>query len=651
MKILQIEIVNFRQYRKPQTIKISTDNKKHITVIQGDNGRGKSNLMNAITWCLYGVELITSKNDKLGIVNESEAYSNPKGKTTCMVSVTIGEDTPEYEFVRHQDFFLLGNLIKSEDPILTGYKISKEKGRSQLGDPEYYINKYFIPESLKNFFFFDGEKLFEHFKDTQKLKEYIEDLSQIEILNKALNTAKGVNKVICDERKKSGTGETTIAKYDELCKKIENNERLLGDEIIKKGRLDAEIAEKDEFLRSNSNNKVQEYQKEREELSRRRTRESNIKSEAENKIRSLLGNMIAPMYASRALSKTKDLIEENTEKGVLPPKIKDTFIRDLLESETCICGRSLERGSQCRIILENLLNEMVASDIANDAVDGKYRINNILQKLNFENEYSELSDDVQKADNELDAIKEALAEISEKISVFDIDEIKEAERDRRILIDERDKCVVNISEYKDSKDKAEKEKETMSRSVAEIKKKNAKIDELEKQKNYLEDIVEKIKYIKDSLVEDVRKQLQTEVRKYYAEMISKSSNDTEISIIDNGEQYKLSVKSEHKNEKIGSLSAGEKQVLALSMTAAMYTICKIDAPVLIDTPMGRISGDARDNISNYLPRYLEGTQLIFLPTDTEYTPNVREKLLPYVGKEYKIIYDDDKKESEVINYE
>jgi DNA sulfur modification protein DndD len=141
------------------------------------------------------------------------------------------------------------------------------------------------------------------------------------------------------------------------------------------------------------------------------------------------------------------------------------------------------------------------------------------------------------------------------------------------------------------------------------------------------------------------------VRKYYAEMVSKTTDDTEISILDVDGHYKLSVKSEHKNEKIGSLSAGEKQVLALAMTAAMYRICKIDAPVLIDTPMGRISGDARDNITNYLPHYLEDTQLIFLPTDTEYTSNVREKLLPYVGKEYRIKYDDEKKESEVIDYE
>ncbi len=652
MKILQVDITNFRQYRGHHKIVMSIDRKKHITVIQGDNGRGKSNIMNAITWCLYGVELITSKeNTGLKIVNEREVYSNKTGRTLCEVSVTVGYNSPAYIFTRSQEFSILGNVIMEQTPKLRGFSITKEKGTSQLGDPEFYINAAFIPETLKNFFFFDGEKLFEHFQDTQKLKAYIEDLSQIEVLNRALITANEVKKAIRNEQSKVGGGETILAEYNELEVKIKNNKRLHDDAEKRKNELEDEIAQKDEFLRRHSNTRVKELQDKRRELESKRTRENKRKIEIETKLRSFLGNLIAPLYAARALSKTRDIIDENTQKGVLPPKIKDTFLKDLLETGKCICGRDLEEGSECRRTLENLLSEMVASDIATDAVGGKYVISTILSKLNFEDEYIRLSEDYEDADRELEAIKTNLAEVSEQLSSLNVEEISKAENERSCLARDRDNYVADLREYSKAIAIAERKRETLKHTVDDINKKNKRAGELYQQKNYIEEIIEKIEFVKHSLVEDVRIQLQSGVRKYYAEMVSKTTDDTMISILDVGGHYRLSVKSEHNNEKIGSLSAGEKQVLALAMTAAMYKICKVDAPVLIDTPMGRISGDARDNISSYLPHYLEDTQLIFLPTDTEYTPNVREKLLPYIGKEYRIRYDNEKKESEVIDYE
>ena len=63
-KLFEVQIQNFRQFLGVQTVKFSQDEEKSITVLRGENGSGKSNFLNAITWCLYGIEIIQPENLK-----------------------------------------------------------------------------------------------------------------------------------------------------------------------------------------------------------------------------------------------------------------------------------------------------------------------------------------------------------------------------------------------------------------------------------------------------------------------------------------------------------------------------------------------------------------------------------------------------------
>ena len=69
MRIIEVTISNFRQYHGTSTVRLSTDPEKNITIIQGVNGSGKSNFMNAITWCLYNEEIFKSKQMLQNVTN------------------------------------------------------------------------------------------------------------------------------------------------------------------------------------------------------------------------------------------------------------------------------------------------------------------------------------------------------------------------------------------------------------------------------------------------------------------------------------------------------------------------------------------------------------------------------------------------------
>ena len=54
MIIKKITMTNFRQYVGTQSIEFSTDREKNVTVIIGKNTYGKTTIVQAFNWCLYG---------------------------------------------------------------------------------------------------------------------------------------------------------------------------------------------------------------------------------------------------------------------------------------------------------------------------------------------------------------------------------------------------------------------------------------------------------------------------------------------------------------------------------------------------------------------------------------------------------------------
>ena len=74
MEVDYVDMKNFRQYLDVR-IEFSRSPSRSFTVIQGVNGAGKTNLLNAITWCLFGDELhVDSKYKGLPIVNTTTLH-------------------------------------------------------------------------------------------------------------------------------------------------------------------------------------------------------------------------------------------------------------------------------------------------------------------------------------------------------------------------------------------------------------------------------------------------------------------------------------------------------------------------------------------------------------------------------------------------
>ena len=79
--IESILVENFRPYEK-LNVNFSTDLKKPITIISGSNSLGKTSLMNALYWCLYGEEpFYLNQGQGKPLVNQRALNSTEIGKS------------------------------------------------------------------------------------------------------------------------------------------------------------------------------------------------------------------------------------------------------------------------------------------------------------------------------------------------------------------------------------------------------------------------------------------------------------------------------------------------------------------------------------------------------------------------------------------
>ncbi|WP_162198007.1 AAA family ATPase, partial [Methanosarcina mazei] len=191
--ISSIDLTNFRQYRGTQTINFDIDNSKNVSIILGKNGAGKSNILNALTWCFYGVEVHkdkeTSVREGMPIINTSAVASLDYNQSTyAEVVVHIITNMGPWTIKRRIEGNKKndGNLYLKPSELTVIYPVGNQDKVETGEDTQILVNNL-LPEALKGFFFIDGEQLREFFKFStpRKIADAIDKVSQLELLYKS----------------------------------------------------------------------------------------------------------------------------------------------------------------------------------------------------------------------------------------------------------------------------------------------------------------------------------------------------------------------------------------------------------------------------------------------------------------------------------
>lgn len=644
MKFRKLTIENYKSFQFPTTIEFPDGSEdKSIFLIGGMNGAGKTSVMEAINICLYGAK----PDFVFKYINRKEL-----AKGNAFVSFELMIETDYLEEILIKRSWSTGTVDspkpKDLEERLVVIKDGKRVSVQNKDLWQDYINASF-PKGITQFFFFDGEKIQEIAADDHsevRLKTSLEAALGIQYISRLSNDILHLKQ---DERKNfvEISDEDIDFKESELkrekaklAKKQNERDELEGE--LNKFKSDYQEV-KDRFQATfNSEPESIAETKQRE---RKRILLSNKKSQLEVQVNALLEKQLPWALAGKLFSPLKEQIEKertiNASKAISEQAalLAQNIVLSVDNPEP-IYGNPLtpEQKEQLRIRVIAVLQTDKRSDSKSYLNLSDRDAARVLNKIE-EIEQSEIL-----------ALKDLLAELAEleaEITSLENVGLGASSDNEKNLFDElqqnMESCQNQIGRLSVRVQNIDEEILLSLNRIKEIESELSRLYEKHNLSN------EKVEFIKEcdaianllgAFIVKLRKNkihlLQEKTYEMYKLLSSKSGLIKDLTIDDKTYEITIRDRNGHEMKKSG-LSAGEKEIFAVSLLWGLAQTSQLNLPIIIDTPLSRLDSIHRDNIvNNYFPN--AANQVIILSTDTEIDNNYFKALEPNLSGAGKLLF-------------
>lgn len=712
MIINSITLKNFRSYENETTFSFTPTQGKNIVLIGGENGAGKSTLFEAIKLCIYGhtaYGYLGQNHNYLSKIKNNindNAFKNSDIESSISITLSFNEGTNEKKYILNRSWkYKNQKLVENFSVYLNGCELNE--------DDKLYFDKYLksvLPPSLFDFFFFDGEELSDFFtkkSSNSSLKEAILQLfnyDTFESLKRHLLSYQRTNS------KSNAKLEEAQKMYDELASSVSSlkNEIENIKENIHKSEEDLDtLLIKKQQIDANFRNSGGIFEEERVSLNARISQLESERSDINQSIKDFCNEVFPFLLLTNLLSETNKQIKKEdalNSFNSIQTKLSSEVVKKSFEQYADL------NDAMCNDIAETLLKNMFSNDdldniinileLSNEQKNSlSFTINNILNKKDIHKNYilnkflrlKEIAESLKDLRETLNSTVsgEILNNYLESINIVN-NEISEIENTIAVSKSTLDFKLNELStkEYNLTKAKNQYTSLLQNNNVLEISKNLISyLDELlhnltkdkiklieEEFINIFSKIIRKDNYVNSIVIDEnfnstlyINKEYtSTDVlniitnigiegipKKYGAKFLEdcyKYYNVTTASELENILRNNISFEYISLSTKvnINDFSNGEKQVYVLCLIWAIIKSSGVEIPFIIDTPYARIDDSHRNTLTNiYLPNI--SNQVIILSTNKEIDSKLHDVIKPYICNEYLLLYNTEKRKTEVKN--
>lgn len=630
MILEELRLKNFRCFYDEGVIRFSTDPKRDVTLIYAENGVGKTTLLNAMLWCLYG-ETTKRFEKKEDILNHE---AKERGKKNASVALFFEHDDKHY--VAKRFFELSGEMPLRVARI--------EGGRHEpLDAPDTFVNSV-IPKDMIGHFLFDGEHAENFSGETNKsrVQAAVRDILGCTLIQLAIEDLKALS----TKYRKQITSFSISDEIEGLDRKIQNLTTSIATAQIELHGLKDErggVADQlgDIELKLRSSTQVQEFQKAREGLEAQLRHASAREKQLQDDVFKWLGDNGRLIVSTGITEQTYEFLELKENKAKIPAPYNEEFVKDILAAHKCVCGRPFEEGSDEEHEIQKLLNKAANKIMTDRIIRIRARITSLReQRKRAPQKLLDVKKKLAKEHANISTLEAQIGEYSDKIKGVDVAEIKKREERYQELRKRLSEIDGYIGVLAHNIGQSEAEQKAHEKKIMGLSGKDKEAQKLIKKR----DLCIKLQgYLEDKLVED-EKDTRTVLRFSISKIIEETTR----------QNFQFKMAEDYTMQLLSDLgvplakSGGENQLLGLAFTAALVELAKIRkgaqdftllpgtiAPLVLDSPFGQLDDAYRKSTAEFLPRMAQ--QVVLMLSSSQANSAIIETLGPHIGKQYVLV--------------
>lgn len=649
MLIEELVLHNFGIYRGRHCIKLAPKNGNRPIVLLGAlNGGGKTTFLDALQLALYGKFANCSNRGSLSypdfLKRTINHHANPSEGACVELQFKHRREGIEDTIRVNRVWRSTGKGIKEVVEVLRNGKFDPV-----ITDRWYEFVEEFIPAQISSLFFFDGEKI-ETLAAPEQSSELIRTglhallgLDLVDRLSKDLVAVENRRKTelkTTDEQTKLAELLAHIDALKDRRKELSESSAQKQTELdIIKNRI---IRLRNQFRRDGG-----ELLDQRDAIEAEKKTTKLRLIDAEDKLRDLAGGS-APLLLVR------DLLRDAQNQSALEVEAKShRLLRETLSKRDTNVLRALKRRKVSKEFLQlleaHLKNDLEKRD-KDTNIDTYLDIDPTVFAGIDDNILDDLGDTISKQVDLTEHIAEHISEIDRKLAAIP-DPASLIGVSENIQREEHEQHRIRLEIEALERERVQIDKQIGTREDEYLRHLERTTDQRfsdETTKRILQHsskLRQTFSIFRRRVAEKHIAQLETLILESLQQLIRKADLISRVSIMP--ETYELTLYNK-KGEYFppDRLSAGERQLLAVSILWGLAKASGRPLPSVIDTPLGRLDGTHRSHlVKNYFP--YASHQVLLLSTDEEIDDQYYKALKGSIGLEYKIEYDENTSSSHI----
>jgi DNA sulfur modification protein DndD len=649
MKLTTIRLCNFRQfYGETPEIQIATDDHRNTTIIHGNNGAGKTTILNAFTWVLYE-KFTAAFAESQQLVNKRAIAEAEIGTAVdSWVEVAWEHDGKRYRAKRMCRAYKQETGVNLVNNELLYLYIGDVDGKwlHPQQPPDEIIGRI-LPASLHQYFFFDGERIEQIVRQDKRLEiaEATKILLGVEVLNRSIKHLAEAKKTL--ETELAQIGDTTtkdLLKSQQQCQqeidRIELRQAEIIQEIANFKQIKQEI---DIYLLELTAAKATQLQ--RQELERTKSTHQTQLRQAQTAIKQLISTQAHTVLITDLAQQFQTIVGELRDRGELNQGISREFLSQLLQHQNCLCGTKLAPNTAAYIHVQNWLSR------ASIAVIEETTMRLITQVEDLQNKGAEFWQSIDLQQQIVTTTRAEISQLEIKIDNLELQLRQDTNVEISSLQKRLDDIEIKVRDLTLSQGQNKQQiihLEGQIQSLAkQIAKQQTNLDRQNLAHRRLQaatTAIAELTTIRHQQEQQFRLDLEQRVQQIF-QTISVTPYLPKIT-----EKYELMLSENTRGiETTVAASTGENQILSLSFIGGIIDRVRTWSeqklligpesntfPIVMDSPFGSLDRISRRQIAKILPQL--ANQLVVLVTKTQWRDEVETEMQPKIGRQYLLTY-------------